>query len=66
MIDPLRSDADMLEVSLKKAGVKVTHKIYDGVTHEFFGMAAVVGKAQEAQKLAGVQLKQAFGAAGNK
>ena len=64
-IDPLRSDADMLEVSLKKSGVKVTHKVYDGVTHEFFGMAAVVGKAKEAQKLAGVQLKQAFGAAGN-
>ena len=64
-IDPLRSDADMLEVSLKKSGVKVTHKIYDGVTHEFFGMAAVVGKAKDAQKLAGVQLKQAFDGAGH-
>lgn len=63
-IDPLRSDADMLEVSLRKAGVKVTHNIYDGVTHEFFGMAAVVGKAKDAQKLAGSQLLQAFAASG--
>ena len=59
-IDPLRSDADMLEASLKKAGVKVKHQIYDGVTHEFFGMAAVVKKAKDAQKLAGEQLKQSL------
>ena len=62
-IDPLRSDADMLAASLQKAGVKVEHKVYDGVTHEFFGMAAVVAKAKEAQALAGRQLKKAFGAA---
>ena len=62
-IDPLRSDADMLEASLKKAGVKVTHKIYEGVTHEFFGMAAVVGKAKQAQALAGQELKKSLGAA---
>lgn len=59
-IDPLRSDADMLKASLMKAGVKVTHKIYDGVTHEFFGMAAVVAKAKDAQKMAGMQLKQSL------
>ena len=62
-IDPLRSDAEMLAVSLKKAGVKVTHKIYDGVTHEFFGMAAVVAKAKDAQKLAGEQLSQSLNSA---
>lgn len=60
-IDPLRSDADLLAASLKKAGVKVEHKIYDGVTHEFFGMAAVVAKAKDAQKFAGDQLKQSLG-----
>ncbi len=59
-IDPLRSDADLLERSLKKAGVEVTRWIYDGVTHEFFGMAAVVARAKEAQKFAGAQLLQAF------
>ena len=62
-IDPLRSDGDMLAASLKKAGVKVEHKVFDGVTHEFFGMAAVVAKAKEAQAFAGEQLKKSFGAA---
>lgn len=61
-IDPLRSDSDMLEASLRKAGVEVMHKTYDGVTHEFFGMAAVVAKAKDAQKLAGERLKGSFGA----
>lgn len=59
-IDPLRSDADMLETSLKKAGVKVEHKMYTGTTHEFFGMAAVVPSAKQAQALAGKRLSEAF------
>ena len=59
-IDPLRSDSDLLEKALKAAGVKVEHKNWNGVTHEFFGMAAVVDKAKEAQKWAGTRLKQAF------
>ena len=62
-IDPLRSDGDMLAEALKKAGVKVEHKTYEGVTHEFFGMAAVVGKAKQAQKLAGEQLRKSFASA---
>ncbi len=59
-IDPLRSDGDLLEAALKKANVKVEHKVYDGVTHEFFGMAAVVGDAKDAQQLAGKRLKDAL------
>ncbi|NUO74046.1 MAG: alpha/beta hydrolase, partial [Frateuria sp.] len=59
-IDPLRSDGDLLADALKKAGVKVEHKTYPGTTHEFFGMAAVVGDAKDAQALAGKNLKQAF------
>jgi hypothetical protein len=43
--------------------VTVDQKTYDGVTHEFFGMAALVAKARQAQAFAGQQLKQAFGAA---
>ena len=62
-IDPLRSDADLLAMSLKKAGVNVEHKIYDGVTHEFFGMAAVVGGGPYAQAFAGQQLKKSLDAA---
>jgi len=60
-IDPLRSDGDLIVDALKKAGTPVEHKVYKGVTHEFFGMAAVVGKAADAQKFAGQQLKKAFG-----
>jgi acetyl esterase/lipase len=61
-IDPLRSEGDMLADKLKAAGNSVTHKVYNGVTHEFFGMDAVVAKAAEAQVLAAQQLQQAFGA----
>ena len=48
-IDPLRSDGDMLAEKMKAAGNDVTHKVYAGATHEFFGMDAVVAKAREAQ-----------------
>lgn len=59
-LDPLRSDGAMLEDALKKANVPVERKDYAGVTHEFFGMAAVVKKAEEAQQFAGARLKSAF------
>jgi len=59
-IDPLRSDGAMLETALKEAGIEVTRKVYGGVTHEFFGMAAVVKRAAEAQEFAGAQLRVAF------
>lgn len=48
-IDPLRSDGEMLESKLKAAGVTVSRKVYPGVTHEFFGMGAVVAKAKDAE-----------------
>ena len=60
-IDPLRSDGDMLTKALKAAGVPVEHRVYSGVTHEFFGTAAVVRKAKDAQAFAGERLKKAFG-----
>ena len=60
-IDPLRSDSDLLAAALKKAGVKVEHKLYAGATHEFFGMAAVVKDAKDAQALAGKRLQAALG-----
>ena len=40
----------------------VTVQRYDGVTHEFFGMGAVVDKAKQAQQLAGERLREAFAA----
>jgi acetyl esterase/lipase len=60
-IDPLNNDGLMLSDKLKAAGVTVDLKNYDGVTHEFFGMAAVVPEAKEAQAYAADQLKKVFG-----
>lgn len=60
-LDPLRSDGVMLEDALKSAGVNVDRREYEGVTHEFFGGAAVIGKAQQAQDYAGERLRAAFG-----
>jgi len=60
-IDPLNSDGLMLAAQMKAAGVMVNSKNYVGVTHEFFGMAAVVPEAKEAQAYAADQLKKAFG-----
>lgn len=59
-IDPLRSDGDLLVERLKEAGVETTHRIFEGVTHDFFGLDAVVAKAAEAQDFAAAQLKRAF------
>lgn len=60
-IDPLREDGAMLERALKSATVPVERRVYEGVTHEFFGMGAVVAKAVDATQYAGARLKAAFG-----
>jgi acetyl esterase len=60
-IDPLRSEGEALAKRLKEAGSDVDYKIYDGVTHEFFGMGAVVGDAKSAEKFVAGGLKKAFG-----
>lgn len=60
-IDPLQHEGGELESKLKEAGVYVTRQVYQGVTHEFFGMAAVLEQAEEAQKLATDRLKKCFG-----
>jgi len=39
----------------------VERKVYPGVTHEFFGTAAVVQKAKDAQAYAGSRLKADLG-----
>lgn len=60
-IDPLLDDGAQLEQALRSAGNQVERRVYDGVTHEFFGMAAVEPKAKDAQGYAGDRLKSAFG-----
>jgi len=59
-IDPLRSDGELLAQKLLAAGVSVTQKTYDGVTHEFFGMGAVIDKAMAAEQMGANALKKAF------
>ena len=59
-IDPLQSDGELLAEKLKSADVKVDSKNYSGVTHEFFGMAAIVPQAKDAQAYASDALKKAF------
>lgn len=59
-IDPLTSDGKMLSDKLKEAGVDVNYKLYNGVTHEFFGMATLLSDAKDAQALAASDLKSSF------
>lgn len=59
-IDPLMSEGKMLSEKLKAAGVKTTYMNSEGVTHEFFGMDAVLDDAKKAQTFAAKDLKAAF------
>jgi acetyl esterase/lipase len=61
-IAPLLSEGQQLAEGLKAAGVPVTYRKFDGVTHEFFGMATVLEQAKVAQALAAAELKKAFNA----
>ena len=60
-IDPLRSDGEVLAQRMRAAGVQVQQKTYAGVTHEFFGMGAVVDNAKAAEQMAADALRKAFG-----
>jgi len=60
-LDPLRDEGRLFAKKLTDAGVRVEVKSYDGVAHEFFGMAAVVDIAKRAQADAGATLRRAFG-----
>ena len=59
-IDPLASEGKAYADKLKQAGVAVDYKQYNGVTHEFFGMGAVVPEAKDAEQYAADALKKAF------
>jgi len=61
-IDPLMTEGKAYAARLKKEGVPVNYRHYSGVTHEFFGMGAVVPKAKEAQQFAAGELTKAFNA----
>lgn len=59
-IDPLRYEGGVLAEKLEMEGIDVVREVYDGVTHEFFGMAAVLEQARHAQDLAADRLRMAF------
>ena len=59
-IDPLRSEGEALAAKLRAAGVPVEQRTYPGVTHEFFGMGAVVGQARAAEDFANARLRASF------
>lgn len=59
-LDPLQSEGITLSSKLQSAGVSVNYKLYQGVTHEFFGMAAVVPQAEDAENVVANDLKNAF------
>ncbi|QYG01944.1 MULTISPECIES: alpha/beta hydrolase [Massilia] len=61
-IDPLMTEGKAYADRLEKEGVAVNYRHYTGVTHEFFGMGAVVPKAREAQQFAADELTKAFNA----
>ena len=58
--DPLRSEGEAYAARLRAAGVPVRATRYNGVTHEFFGMSAVVDKAKLAVAEAAAGLRTAF------
>lgn len=59
-IDPLCSEGEAYAEKLASCGVPVHHQRFDGVTHEFFGMGAVLSEAKRAVKMAAEQLQMAF------
>ena len=63
-IDPLRTEGQQLAAKLKDAGVGVELQDFPGATHEFFGMAAAVNDAAEAQEFVANRLSVAFAQAG--
>ena len=61
--DVLRTQGEEFAQHLDAAGVPTTLSNYDGVMHEFFGAAAVLDKAERAQREAADHLRRAFGTA---
>ena len=59
-IDPLRYEGMILAEKLAAAGVPVERRVYEGVTHEFFGMNALLEEAVAAQAFAAMRLQEAF------
>lgn len=55
--DPLSKEALKYAQKLKQAGVKVTHKHYDGLFHDFVTFAGILDEADEAIHFIGEKLR---------
>jgi acetyl esterase len=60
-IDPLRDEGRAYAQRLQEAKIAVRATNYPNVTHEFFGMGAVVDKAKQAVQEAATGLRSSFG-----
>lgn len=58
--DPLRDEGEQYASKLADAGVSVKAQRFDGVVHEFFGLAGAVSKAKDAVTFAADGLKEVF------
>lgn len=56
-IDPLLTEGEMLAKHLRTHGNNASQRTFRGVTHEFFGMGAVLAEAREANQMAGGALR---------
>jgi len=59
-IDVLQGQGKLYADALEAAGVDVQYSLYEGVTHEFFGMTMVVDKAADAVQEAADRLGASF------
>lgn len=59
-IDPLNAEGIAYANRLRASGVPVRYKNYEGATHEFFSMGAIVPDAKDAVQFTADGLKKAF------
>src|SRR5437879_3933592 len=60
-VDPLRDEGEAYGEALRKAGVKVTAKRYNGVCHGFFSMASLIDVGKQAVADSCAELRAAIG-----
>ncbi len=58
--DPLRDEGEAYAAKLREAGVAATTSRYDGMFHGFFGMSAMIDRAQDAVDEAAAALRAAL------
>lgn len=59
--DPLRTEGEHFAQALRRSGTWVDCTVYDGVTHDFFGLAQAVNKAMFAQGQVARNINGSFG-----